>query len=273
MAVRQALVFVAALSLAAGRLYAPPAAKTAAPVKAHDAPAAKDAKAAAKPAKAAPKKNVTAAIHKKSVVNMTADQQIAHLAEGLQSIQKLEAVFTAKDSATNAGKADIEQFAQGAMTTELSNKDSAVWSTIQAMMGATSAVMGKMKGKNKAEQEKIMDNLEKTLNEKAQTLKTVTDKASVVQEQHSEEYLLGVLMQHTKDWSFERQLNATKTFADSCTAAKELLKHHNSSQPLAPQLAALMDTKKAHAGAKVAAEKAAAKLFIQLVDSLHVARA
>merc|ERR1719171_2794688 len=110
-------------------------------------------------------------------------------------------------------------------------------------MGATSAVMGKMKGKNKAEQEKIMDNLEKTLNEKAQTLKTVTDKASVVQEQHSEEYLLGVLMQH------------------------------NSSQPLAPQLAALMDTKKAHAGAKVAAEKAAAKLFIQLVDSLHVARA
>merc|ERR550537_1010935 len=114
-----------------------------------------------------------------------------------------------------------------------------------------------------------MDSLEKVMNEKAATLKTVTDHASEVQEQHSEEYLLGVLMHHQKDWSIEKQVNATKTFEGNCAAAKELLKTYNKSQPLAPQLAALMDHKKVPAAAKVAAEHGAAKMFLQLVTSLH----
>merc|ERR550537_364674 len=118
-----------------------------------------------------------------------------------------------------------------------------------------------------------MDSLEKVMNEKAATLKTVTDHAGEVQEQHSEEYLLGVLMHHQKDWSLEKQLNATKTFVETCDAAKQLLKVYNKSQPLAPQLASLMDHKKVPAAAKVAAEKGAAKMLLQLVSSFHIVRA
>merc|ERR1719389_972269 len=126
-----------------------------------------------------------------------------------------------------------------------------------------------MKGKSKAEQEKMMDNLEQLMNAKSATLKNVTEKAGEVQEQHSEEYLLGVLMHHQKDWSIEKQLNATKTFVNTCDAAKELLKVYNKSQPLAPQLAALMDHKKVPAAGKVAAEHTATHMLLQLVSSLH----
>merc|ERR550537_1661951 len=112
-----------------------------------------------------------------------------------------------------------------------------------------------------------MDSLEKVMNEKAATLKTVTDHAGEVQEQHSEEYLLGVLMHHQKDWSIEKQVNVTKNFTETCDAARQLLKSYNKSQPLAPQLAGLMDHKKVPSAAKVVAEKGAAKMFHQLGSS------
>jgi len=206
--------------------------------------------------------------------NMTADEQISSLNQGLETIMKLKAVFTAPTAALAAGtQSDVEKFAQGAMSSELASKDSPVWSAIENMLAATAKTTQQMKGKSKAEQEKIMDGLEKTMNAKAATLKSVTEKAGVVQEQHSEEYLLGVLMHHQKDWSIEKQVNATKTFVNTCDAAKELLKSYNSSQPLAPQLAALMDHKKVPAAAKVAAEKGAAKMFLQLVNTFHTVRA
>jgi hypothetical protein len=203
--------------------------------------------------------------------NLTADEQVANLNKGLETIMKLKAVFTADSGVLGEDPAhrDLEKFAQGAMSSELSSKDSPVWGAIENMLTATAKSTAEMKGKNTAEQEKIMESLEKTMNEKAATLQNVTEKAGVVQEKHSEEYLLGVLMQHTKDWSMEKQLNTTKTFVNTCDAARELLKSYNKSQPLAPQLAALMDHKKVPAAAKVAAEKSAAKMFIQLVTSLH----
>lgn len=252
----RALAFVAVAALATGRLLAPPTAKAKnATVMPHkNGTAAKNG--------TAPHKNASL-VHKKA---LTPDEQIANLKQGLMSIEKLRGIFTAPDN--NDPHTNVEQFAQGAMTTELSKKDSKVWSTIETMLGATQAVMGKMKGKNSTEQDKMMNDLEKDMNKQAVNLEVVNKKAGVLQEQHSEEYLLGVLMQHQK-WPMEKQLNATRTFAVDCVAAQELLKHYNKSQPLAPQLAAIMDAKKSKAAA---AEKKAAKMFIQLANTLHHTR-
>jgi hypothetical protein len=253
----------------AGRLRAPPAKgaveekKGAVTVKPHNA-----SKAVHNNATVTTSKNSTNSTRK----NQTADEQIQSLNSGLETIMKLKAVFTAPSGGL-AAQSDVEKFAQGAMSSELSSKDSPVWGAIATMLSATAKTTEQMKGKSKAEQEKIMDNLEKTLNEKAATLKNVTEKAGVVQEQHSEEYLLGVLMHHQKDWSIEKQVNATKTFVETCDAARQLLKSYNKTQPLAPQLAAIMDHKKVPAASKVAAEKGAAKMLLQLVSSFHVVRA
>jgi hypothetical protein len=227
--------------------------------------------AAVKPHNHTAVKNATNAT-KAPPKNLTADEQISNLQNGLNTIMKLKAVFTAPSGGLSA-KSDVEKFAEGAMSSELSSKDSPVWDAIQTMLSATAKTTEQMKGKSKAEQEKIMDGLEKQLNQKAATLRNVTEKAGETQEKHSEEYLLGVLMQHQKDWSIEKQVNATKTFVDTCDAARELLKNYNKTQPLAPQLAALMDHKKVPAAAKVAAEHSAAKMLLQLVSSLHRARA
>jgi len=217
-------------------------------------------------------KNVTKNASKVPPKNLTADEQISALNKGLETIMKLKSVFTADDSRLHP-HSDVEKFAQGAMSNELSSKDSPVWGAIENMLTATARTTAEMKGKSKVEQDKMMDNLEQLMNDKAETLKNVTDKAGEIEEKHNEEYLLGVLMQHQKDWSIEKQLNVTKGFGSTCQAARELLKSYNQSQPLAPQLAALMDHKKVPAAAKVAAEKSAAKMLLQLVSSLHRAEA
>jgi len=202
--------------------------------------------------------------------NLTADEQISALNKGLETIMKLKSVFTAEDSRLHKSPhSELEKFAQGAMSNELSSKDSPVWGAIENMLAATARTTAEMKGKSKVEQDKMMDNLEQLMNDKAETLKNVTDRAGEIQEQHNEEYLLGVLMQHQNDWSIEKQLNATKGFETTCQAARKLVKSYNKSQPLAPQLAALMDHKKVPAAAKVAAEKSAAKMLLQLVSSIH----
>jgi len=137
--------------------------------------------------------------------------------------------------------------------------------------------------KIKNEQEEYMNRLTKTLNYNALVLDKETRKASAKQRVRSEEYLLGILMQHQKDWSMEEQLNTTRKFAesDNCEAAKKLLKNYNKSMPLAPQFAALMDqknataqfmTEKAPKAVKVVTEKTAAKMFLQLVSSFDRVR-
>ena len=55
----------------------------------------------------------------------------------------------------------------------------------------------------------------------------------------------GSILLCTWPYSFaSSKVNATKTFVETCDAARQLLKSYNKSQPLAPQLAALMDHKK-----------------------------
>jgi len=165
----------------------------------------------------------------------------------------------------------------------LASKDSPVWGAIHSMLAFTSETAANMTSKSQIEQERYMNGLTKVLNEGALTLFKVTQKASAVQTQHDDEYLLGVLMQHQRDWSMEQQLNATKKFVN-CEAAKKLLQNYNKSEPLAPQFAALMDQKMANATAgnvtkkvlttlKAAAEKTAAKMFLQLVSSFDRLRA
>jgi len=247
-----------------------------APAKNASTPATKNATAKAVTVKPHSNATATSPVTKNATKappkNLTADEQIANLKTGLQTIMKLKAVFTAPQGGL-ATQSDVEKFAQGAMSSELSSKDSPVWGAIAHMLDATAKATAQMQGKSKKEQEKVMDDLEKDMNAKAAVLKNVTEKAGETQEKHSEEYLLGVLMQHQKDWSIERQVNATRTFVETCDAAKKLLSSYNKSEPLAPQLAALMDHKKVPAAGKVAAEHTAAKMLLQLVSSLHHARA
>merc|ERR1719221_1663442 len=120
--------------------------------------------------------------------------------------------------------------------------------------------MDKMKkSKSKEDQEKQLNSLADTINDKAAALKNVTDRTGREQTKHSEEDLLGLLMQHRDDWSFAKQLNVTRDFAAECPVARELLRRHPASGPLAPQLAALMDAhssgapKKASAAARAVA--------------------
>jgi len=263
-AILLALCFV---GVTGARLRTPPAKeavkanKTVVAVQPHNNTAAAVAKNSTKNATKAPPKN------------LTADEQISNLQNGLQTIMRLKTVFTASEGVLAGPHSDVEKFAEGAMSAELASKDSPVWGAIEHMLTATAKATKEMKGKSKAEQEKMMDALEKDMNDKAATLRNVTEKAGETQEKHSEEYLLGVLMQHQKDWSIEKQVNATRTFTETCDAAKQLLKSYNKSQPLAPQLAALMDHKKVPAASKVVAEHSAVKLFMQLASSLHHVRA
>lgn len=204
----------------------------AAPVKA--AVADTKAKAAATP-KAAPVAAV--AVAKKATPQDDA-KTLEALGQGLKTIHNLRAMF-AKDHAKDGS----EKFANGAMSEELSNKDSQVWSTIETMMGATQDAMKSIKGKSKAERETVMKSLEAKLDSHAKVLGNVTEDVGKKQIQMDEEYLLGLLLLHQSDWNMEEQLNATKQFMHNSPVAQKLFAHHDSSKPLAPQLAAMMDVK------------------------------
>jgi hypothetical protein len=228
-------------------------------------------------AKQVVQKNVTKSPGK----NLTDEEQISNLQNGLKVLANLKPAFTALENISKAPHGDLDNFAQGALSTELASKDSPVWTAIQSMLSVTAETAVNMTGKSLSEREKYMNGLAEVLNEKALILGKVTQKANVVQTQRNDEYLLGVLMQHQKDWSMEQQLNATKKFADTCETAKKLLKSYNKSEPLAPQFAALMDQTNSTTAAKnmtkkapaVVGEKTAAKMFLQLVSSFDRVRA
>lgn len=204
------------------------------------------------------------------------------LGKGLATIHNLQSLFLKDKTTLHDG---AEKFANGALSEELSNKDSQVWSTIETMIGATQNAMTAVKGKSKADREKIMASLEGELNKKAEVLTAVNNDVTKKQQQQDEEYVLGLLLMHQKDWSMEEQLNATEKFMHSSSILQKLFEHHDASKPLAPQLAAMMDTKtKPKATQPVATEakkpedrtkriakaasSAAKTLFIQLAASI-----
>jgi hypothetical protein len=208
---------------------------------------------------------------------------LASLGKGLATIHNLQSLFL-KDKAAVL-KDGAEKFANGALSEELSNKDSQVWSTIETMIGATKDAMTAVKGKSKAEREKIMESLESELNGKAEVLTNVNNDVTKKQQQQDEEYVLGLLLMHQKDWSMDEQLNATEKFMHSSPILQNLYEHHDATKPLAPQLAALMDKNKKPATTQPAAAEskkpedrtrriakaassAAKSLFIQLTASI-----
>lgn len=209
------------------------------------APAA--AKKAEVPKVATP--NVTA----KVAVNKTAPQDdiktLQALGQGLQTIHNLRNLFTKNKADSPMDGA--EKFANGALSEELSKKDSQVWSTIETMIGATQDAMKSIKGKSKTEQEQVMKSLEDKLDGKAQALSNVTDDVNKKQMQQDEEYLLGLLLLHQNDWSMAKQLNATEKFMHNSPIMQKLFKEHDASKPLAPQLAAMMDKNNKAGVAKV----------------------
>lgn len=236
-------------AVVAGRLLAPPATAK--------KPSAKAVVATAKNAteKAVSK---TPTVLAKSRT-LTEEEEVQRLQQGLSSISKLRSIFTSKEGlALNAGAG---KFANGAMSDELSKQDSDVWSAISSMVGMAESVSAKMKNaKTKDEKAKLMDGLQNQMNEKATVLSKVTAKVSVKQREEDEEYVLGLLNMHRKDWDIKEQLNATATFMKNSPLLAKLYKNHTEG-PLAPQLAAMMDSEKT---------KTAAKMFLQLAQGLRM---
>merc|ERR1719460_3294366 len=67
-------------------------------------------------------------------------KELIRISKGLEQLSKLKAVFV-----KNQGeKLDGQEIAEGAMTTELGKKDSAVWSTIMDMVAAAQGAASKM---------------------------------------------------------------------------------------------------------------------------------
>lgn len=215
-------------------------------------------KARVKVANATKAVNVTKASVKKNISALSDEEQLSHLEAGLNVIQKLKTVFA------SAQQDSASKFANGAMSSELSDQNSAIWGAIDNMMSQAKKVQSEMKGKSKAEKQKLMDSLENSLNSKAHVLSNVTKKVAQKQQSQDEEYLLGLLMSK-KDWTLKQQLNATHTFIADSPVIAELYKHHDDKKPLGAQLAALMDAEPK--------KSTAAKLFLQLADSLHRMRA
>lgn len=244
------------------------------------APAAKESKAVVAEAASKP------ASKQEKTKPQSEAETLEALGKGLQTIHNLRSLFAnQKADSSNSG---AEKFANGALSEELSNKDSQVWSTIENMLGETKNAMTELKGKSKSDREKVMQSLESKLDMKAKVLSTVTDSVSKKQEEQDEEYLLGLLNLHRNDWSIEKQLNATQTFMHNSPLLRDFYQHHDASKPLVPQLAAMMDAKAKASTSKVqkaspekpkataqkkqavakAASSAAKALFIQLASTI-----
>lgn len=242
----------------------------------------------------APEKSQTPqnATHKNvSVVPLTDEQKLANLQHGLMAIKGLKAMFQS-DSELSGGN----QFAQGALSSELSKDKSGIWDTINTMMAAADEASKKMKSNDMtaAEKTKVMDSLETTLDGKATDLNKGLGQVNEHQQDLDEEYVLGLLIMHQKDWTLDQQLNATFTLKKNSPLLEDLYEHHDSGKPLAAQLAALMDKKKAAKASAMPAKtesahpadtksapkavqttsksksaKVAAKLFLQLATSFR----
>jgi len=201
--------------------------------------------------------------------NVTDMEQVASFKIGLEAIKNLQSDFTAGQDASGDAQG-IKQMAEGSMTTELHKKDSKFWVTIQQMLKETTGAMSKMTNATVSGRKSILHDLESSINASADTLKDVTEKVGKTQEKQSDEYLVGLLNQHRNEWSMEKQLNVTKQFSSSSPTAQELLRHHNMKEPLATQLARLMDSARSASNSKA---NKTAKLFLQLEEVIHVIQA
>lgn len=202
--------------------------------------------------------NGTAMSTRNSTVTTDTDaQKLGKLQDGLNAITNLRTMFQADHKSV-----DGNEFAEGALSSELANQSSDIWGTLQTMISAATQAKSALKSKDKAAQQKVMASLERDLDEKAEKLHTGLDKVSVHQQQLDDEYVLGLLNMH-KDWTMDQQLNATKQFMEHSPKLQELYYHHDLNQSLVLQLAALMDTDRPTV-------RKATSLFLQLASSFKL---
>merc|ERR550514_514522 len=109
-----------------------------------------------------------------------------------------------------------------------------------------------------------MKSVEEQLNSKALKLGDFTNEVEKTDQRQSEEYLLGLLMQHQGKWSADQQTTVMKKFAKTLPIAQEVLDHHDTSKSFAMELGELMDKKKNERNAA----KKASQVFLQLSASL-----
>jgi len=237
----------------------------------------------------APEKPQNASHKNVTAVPVSDEQKLANLQHGLMAIKGLKAMFQS-DSELSGGN----KFAQGALSNELSKDSSGIWDTINTMMTAADDAATKIKSSTTtAEKSKIMDSLETSLDGKAADLNKGLGQVNEHQQDLDEEYVLGLLIMHQKDWTIKQQLNATLALKKNNLLLEDFYEHHDSSKNLAAQLAALMDEKKAAKAPAASAKtepaaknvstqsapklekttskssKVAAKLFLQLASSFH----
>jgi len=237
----------------------------------------------------APEKPQNASHKNVTAVPVSDEQKLANLQHGLMAIKGLKAMFESDTELSGGNK-----FAQGALSSELSKDNSGIWDTINTMMAAADQAASKMKkNATAAEKSKIMDSLETSLDAKSNDLNTGLGQVNEHQQDLDEEYVLGLLIMHQKDWTVDQQLNATKSLKKNNALLEDFYEHHDSSKNLAAQLAALMDKKKAAKASPTPAKtepaaktvspksapkeekttskssKVAAKLFLQLASSFR----
>lgn len=200
--------------------------------------------------------NSSAPAHKVAPAAVQGASELKKLQFGLETIKNLRSQFS-----SDGPKDDGSKFAYGALSEELSKKDSGIWSTLTDMLNTATEAMQQMNHTDKNQQQQLMAKLEKTLDSKAGRIMNLTQSASKAQESQDEEYLLGLLNMH-REWTLDQQLNATGTFMKYSPVIEQLYRHHDTTRPLAPQLAALMDAKKTQ-------KKKTHALLLQLLDIVH----
>jgi len=168
----------------------------------------------------------------------TEEEKLNALQNGLSAMRSLRTIF---DRARTGPTDGAQKFADGALSDELSRRDSPFWSSIDSMIDSTHNAMGLMRGKSGTDQKKLMTTLEGELDSKVKVMSGVNTKVNRKQQKLDDEYLLGLLLMHQKDWSMKQQLNATVTFMHASPLIAELYAHHDAGKPLAAQLATLMD--------------------------------
>merc|ERR1719321_634618 len=111
------------------------------------------------------------------------------------------------------------------------------------MISATQNTTKMMQGKNKTQQNAMMAALESNLNTKAEDMSKITDQVNEKQEKQNEEYMLGLLILHKKNWNMTQQVKAVEKLSNGSPMLSQLLKNHDEKKPLADQLAVLMDAR------------------------------
>lgn len=162
--------------------------------------------------------------------------QVIVLEKYANRLRNMKALFTKPKGQDVAGS----QFAEGALSHEMANSGSEMWSAITSMATAAEQAKAQLKSHGNLSRKQIMKALEADMDSTASRMSKVLQRTNLKQKTEDEEYLLGLLNMH-REWSMRKQINVTAMFVNNSHVIRELYNHHDPSKPLAMQLAKLMD--------------------------------